>query len=371
MNSLKADIDPMHHSHFHLPVLEGLRGMACLCVVYNHLLWIHTTGALGVMMFFVMSGFLMAMLYLPITPGRFTSRYWTIFLTRRFFRVYPLYAILTLATWEAAKIYPFVWPGELQPQLLIDRILLIDGNAFWWTIPVEMRFYLLFPLIAIAVCAAIPRKSGGRMLALVAIWLASLLASWKYTLTPGISPPWTIANFFTGTSMYFIGGVALGYAYKLYPETLSKLSPLWTGLAILCLVIFACFSTHPTIDFFGLTDFLWDKPVWPFLLSAGMVFSGLLSHRIVTCLFTNPVTQFFGKISYSLFLFHPIVRNSLSHLTVFATLLAPLKEDFLALIVKGMLVLVLATGCSAILYYLIERPGIMLGKHIIKHYIER
>src|SRR5271155_4709859 len=69
-----------------IPALDGLRGFACLLVLFSHAGWaglcprLPIAGHLGVMVFFTLSGFLMAYLYMP---GRLSMRYWLAFLLRR------------------------------------------------------------------------------------------------------------------------------------------------------------------------------------------------------------------------------------------------------------------------------------------------
>ena len=76
--------------------LDGIRAAACLAVVLGHAGYQGFTFVLsglatfGVMLFFALSGFLMAYHYLP---ERFSLRYWVSFLTHRFIRVYPPFCV--------------------------------------------------------------------------------------------------------------------------------------------------------------------------------------------------------------------------------------------------------------------------------------
>ena len=145
-----------------------LRGFAGFCVVLRHvarsfgpnaniltvlghnLSWlVAATGALGVWIFFILSGYLMG-------KGFYTQRYKLnrksifSFYSNRLLRIYPLYVVSIIVVWAAMiKSYP------LNPENLktLAHLLLFSyyqetrfPNSLLWTISTEFRFYLLVPL---------------------------------------------------------------------------------------------------------------------------------------------------------------------------------------------------------------------------------
>src|SRR2546429_2171724 len=88
--------------------LTGLRGVAALLVALYHINpnWIAPTatgrfvgkGYLWVDLFFVLSGFLLAMNYARLFAGGWSLRAWLDFLLHRVARIYPLYAAMVLAS---------------------------------------------------------------------------------------------------------------------------------------------------------------------------------------------------------------------------------------------------------------------------------
>ena len=139
--------------------LTGLRGVAACYVVLYHMLQdvpgnglaatLIRHGYLAVDLFFVLSGYVMAMVH-----GRdtFDLAGYGLFLRKRFARIYPLYAAVTVATlllvdvWGSAPITP--------PRLLVN-ILLLQGwgagatiVAPAWSLSAEVGAYLIFPLLA-------------------------------------------------------------------------------------------------------------------------------------------------------------------------------------------------------------------------------
>ena len=162
-------------------IIDFLRGLSCLGVLLYHVrvdLWIGwwritsypqeyssfakamawlsiPTPFMGyaVVLFFLISGFC---IHYPNTVGN-TRPSWKTYLIRRFWRIYPAYfaaLILTVGisylclalwgdkTWDVSKIFRVATLTQNYPpgngQLL--------SNPSLWTIPLEIEFYLLYPL---------------------------------------------------------------------------------------------------------------------------------------------------------------------------------------------------------------------------------
>lgn len=133
-----------------IDALGGLRGVAAMSVLFSHLAlhgYIPTfpaygAGAVGVMLFFALSGFLMTNLYLPrrANPAAVAG-----FFRARFARVYPLYAVTIIVSGALtaagiALLYPFT------PEQVAGHLGFVQGERVFWTISVEFQFYALFAL---------------------------------------------------------------------------------------------------------------------------------------------------------------------------------------------------------------------------------
>lgn len=161
-----------------LPPLTGIRGLAALAVLGFHVhvllgaLPPFARGFLGVDVFFVLSGFLLAWLAAGDPDWRPGA-----FFRRRFMRILPpLYLQMVLvglwAAWGATWLFP--WPGFAAYSLQFTLAFHVGPEPIrpvlgpWWSIPVELGFYLLFPLAL----AGLRRNRGLTLVAVALLVLA-------------------------------------------------------------------------------------------------------------------------------------------------------------------------------------------------------
>jgi peptidoglycan/LPS O-acetylase OafA/YrhL len=139
-------------SDSHIAVLDGWRGVSILLVLATHLLPLgpkdwrinYATGVMGMVIFFILSGFLITVFLLrEPSIGRF--------LTRRFFRILPLawaymvIALLIVGADRGAWLSHFLFYANLPPQQLTPL------TAHLWSVCLEMQFYVgIALLVAVA-----------------------------------------------------------------------------------------------------------------------------------------------------------------------------------------------------------------------------
>ena len=119
-------------------------------------------GALGVELFFALSGFLIGNILLEICERSPTTGSWLRFLVRRWMRTVPLYLV-----WLAILLV--LWPpneGALQYALsymTFTQNLAWPMEDYWfgvsWSLSVEEWFYLLFSAVLIGLSATLPRRA--------------------------------------------------------------------------------------------------------------------------------------------------------------------------------------------------------------------
>jgi peptidoglycan/LPS O-acetylase OafA/YrhL len=175
----------------HAPVISGLDTLRALAVtlvlvdhyrVTDHLFRAHPElGWTGVMIFFVLSGFLITSILLKEhdKTGSISLRN---FYRRRAFRIFPaFYCCWILATVVDLAFHEFYWKGALT-----SFFYMMDyGRAFhagelayshmWisWSLAIEEKFYLLWPLLLIVL---LKKKRSAMLRAMVLI----ILGLWTY-----------------------------------------------------------------------------------------------------------------------------------------------------------------------------------------------
>lgn len=283
----------------HLPTLDGVRGFAAYLVFLSHYSLIsgiaggsfgHGGGQIGVMLFFVLSGFLMAHLYRDRAPtvGSIVE-----FLRRRAARVLPLfYSMVTLAL-LAGYLFPGLRTGyPVNAANVVDHYFLIRGVGPFWTIPVEIHYYLIFCLIWII----------GYYFRIYLIIIVSLLIA-IISLYPNLLSSISSMRIFTSALLFFLIGSLISYLDFRPPPRLADF------------LFLACFLSLPFL-FPRLVSNLFNLPppkldgkfiyaMWSsieYLVFSAVVLWSSLSSRVSNYVFGSAVARFFGKISYSLYL---------------------------------------------------------------------
>lgn len=189
--------------------IQSLRGIAVLAVMFFHLVGIqikysgdyalpHSVqlGAIGVDIFFLISGFLMMAVTRSFLPGAKSMQR---FVLHRCIRIYPLYWLVSApifaliligspSIFAALHINPEVLKNiPTEPYYLLKSLLLLpQGNlpplTVSWTLIHEMYFYSVFGLILF-----FPSKFH---IPILAIWSVITLALWQY-LQPIQSQAWS------------------------------------------------------------------------------------------------------------------------------------------------------------------------------------
>ncbi|MCW3814987.1 acyltransferase [Micromonospora sp. DR5-3] len=198
-----------------LYVLDGLRLVAALLVVAFHFTvfsrpWGVPNGAalpavvpvtqfgwLGVYLFFLISGFVICM----SAEGRGLAQ----FATARITRLYPAYWFAVLATTAVVALWPVVTrplrPGDVLTNLTMFQELLgvPSVDVVYWTLTVELRFYLLFGVFVL-LRGYTPR----RVLLFAAGWLVAGLFAADVPLLAKLLVPRDSAFFVAGMALYLI-----------------------------------------------------------------------------------------------------------------------------------------------------------------------
>jgi peptidoglycan/LPS O-acetylase OafA/YrhL len=304
------------------PNLNGLRFIAALLVVIDHIEsmklcfllpnrteipFFYALGKLGVVLFFVLSGFLITYLLMAEQQATRTISIKK-FYARRILRIWPLYFLIVIfALWIAPHLYIFQIPyfesslgrGDDAIIAVLMFALFSNGVLAWygsvpfavqsWSIGTEEQFYLIWPWLV--------KLCRNKLVAFIAVIVA--YNGCKYLLM-ALRSHWPIAQKILDFWYYFnidcmaIGAIA---AYLLFTkkETVLKwvFHPVtqWSIYAIvLGLIGFGIKFPHFHFEIFS-------------LLFAVILLNLAANPRSVLNL-QYPWLDYLGKISYGIYMYH-------------------------------------------------------------------
>lgn len=304
----------MHQDH--IKALDGLRGVAALIVVFSHFSgltgWLghwpnHEAAHIGVMIFFCLSGFLMGHLNLERRP---TAGAIATFWRRRAARILPLYLLVVGGCYALyLSGVPWQWRAySVTSENIWQHLLFIDGVHVLWTIPVEIQFYLLFPVFWLAAS----RLGTWR-------WLVPLACLLAYKASPSFFWQTTNAVVFKNVFGFFMAGL-LGAA--LLPLARRIPARHWNAIFALCgigvVLLYPKIYTALTGEMTGFPPAAISYTIYNSELYLGMtallVFSAALSPWAASALGNRPMA-WLGQISFSLYLLHMPVLWALNRFT--------------------------------------------------------
>jgi peptidoglycan/LPS O-acetylase OafA/YrhL len=330
-----------HLGHQRLAFLDQIRALAVLLVVLCHFRGdLFPGGGVGVGVFFSLSGYLIASILFETMPLDFRAV--LAFIVRRFMRVYPAYLIVIMAVVGMTALKnPAAVPamaGALPGLLTFLWEPSWEGYSFGilWTLQVEMAFYLLVP---------------------VAMWLLGhvqgALAVSAILLLYGTGLPHLPL---AGTALTVWGAaLALGMLLAVLsrrtwppipaPAVWASIATALAGLAVLCGM--------------AATQKLWHSEVMAGSVCGCLLIGAFIARPSLPVL---PFGAWIGRISYSLYLWHaPEIDFRLYFNPIFDLFLHSDWTYPLAWMGGYFITLV---GIGAASYYLIEKPGIRLGRRL-------
>lgn len=324
---MKPSEAPGSLEHGRLHGLDVMRGLAVLMVVISHFLppyianealatITRSLGVGGVVMFFNLSGFLV---YKSINGASFVS-----FIFRRLSKIFPAYWV------TIALYYILASTGSVRdfpPEIYIANLLLVQealGGALllghFWTLAIEIKFYaivsVLYPLL----------KRQFTMVVMMAVLSTNILF---------------YVN--TGRGSTLLTNIPIFYAgVMIYSANRSG----WTDVSKINVALFTFSLSASMLIFQEFNRFEYAVFV---LLSAPVLCFALESTAK-----SGPLA-YFGRISYSLYLLHPLIGMN-SETALIALGLPEVLATLIAIL--------LSVAFADLSYRLIEVPGSQLGKRL-------
>jgi len=358
----------------HLRQLDGIRFVAVAMVLFDH--WMVgrveglPLGALGVTIFFVLSGFLITRILLSSKdklrnqPKGGLGAYLKTFYIRRTLRIFPAY-YLTLVVLALVNEPPvrekFAWLALYAANIYIAIYHTWIGTVdHLWSLAVEEQVYLFFPLLLFFV----PR----RWVPVAALLMIVGSVALRYALYRA-RLPWFIGYVSMPTCLdsFGLGAImAYGWLYRRDWFVCVFKSSVWLWLSVAVFAAVVVLNNWIAVDLprdyhSAITD-VWERlaasVVGFFLIGRGVLgFGGPMKW-----LLENPVSQYMGRISYGLYLYHNFVFNFYhtqpTHFTVRAwhritDILPVLNSSY---VFQFSFFLALTIALATLSWYLIEKP---------------
>jgi len=229
--------------------LEALRGICALIVVLYHFEFespitqnfVVRHGWLFVDFFFVLSGFVIALIHMRAATGLAPAKR---FLIRRFFRLYPLHLVTMLMVGVLLATRVLMDPGKAASLgigtdfgwLVLYNLLMIHAWGFAeklilnvpsWSISTEWAAYLITALVF-----AVTARPAWRLAALIAVGLVSLIVLARAG-----------GEVFDGPTLYRLPRCLYGFSVGMVVYSISSLSPLRNARAAFVLQLVGILGT--------------------------------------------------------------------------------------------------------------------------------
>lgn len=314
------------NSKIYFPNLNGLRFIAAFLVIIHHIeqikssnnidsYWqkipfVEVIGKLGVVLFFVLSGFLIT--YLLLAEEKvFAKISVRKFYVRRILRIWPLYFLIVVIAFFIVPNFEIfsesgsisILDGENFASKLILFALFFPNLAFaiygvvpfashTWSIGTEEQFYILWPIVL----KFLKKNRIALMFLIIAIYMfvAFMLS---VSITDFIPYKKFIRNFW---SMFNIDCMAIGGVFAVMLFEKKYLLKIFMNkylfyFTILFVLVFMILGVHiPKVHF----EF--------YAVLFGIIILNFAANKNIGLSLENKAFNYLGNISYGLYMYHPI-----------------------------------------------------------------
>lgn len=338
--------------------IDSIRGLAALAVVYFHVAddllknWTPIgleraifyvvsdpidLGKVAVTLFFAVSGFVV-----PFSLLRGKENPIRDFAISRFFRLYPAY---WLSIPFGILAFYIIRPNPIDMTTIVANVTMLQQFVgipniipIYWTLQIELIFYGF----CVALFLGGWLQSNGRvfLVALAMVALAALLAGGRFMTGKGfpVALGLALAVMFFGLlwRRYILDGDLEAQRYAL-------------------IVVAALIGALPPVAWMGYGEDAWLRYTLTYYLAIGLFILMTTRLRIEHGFFV-----YLGAISYSIYLFGSAAR-------VFALMLVPesLGGAFYGHVV-ALVTILITLGVSIVVYHLIEKPAVSLGRALTR-----
>jgi len=307
------------------PGLDGVRGVAVGLVFTVHYVIKYPIGWMGVIVFFVLSGFLITgVLYdSRDQPHRFRNFY-----IRRTLRIFPLFYFVWLCIALAAPFLREQWSATqlLWPTYLGNFARFLAGTpavdqintrlnwlpiqiGHFWSLGVEEQFYLIWPLVVFKVAdrGKLVRICLGVMVAVLLLRIALVL----FIPEKMVQMEFLYRMTFTQADSFLCGGLLALWIRG--PEKLRLLkASTYIFFVSIALLGLACWLNGPGSQFSRVVPTTPWMSAYGFtlvyLVAAGLLLSSLSKTKVLFWVMNLRPLRSLGKYSYGFYVYHVILR---------------------------------------------------------------
>jgi peptidoglycan/LPS O-acetylase OafA/YrhL len=346
--------------------IDALRGIAAFAVLFHHLLHnsvmgvplqqvlprlfveINRYSALGVQIFFVLSGFVIAH---SLRNNPLTGKSLGNFILRRQLRLDPTYWLILLLALALHRVELAI-PGLVTPPMptvseilfnavYLQNILGVEQVVMVaWTLCIEIQFYLVF-ITLLATGNWLDRRIKGAAPGTASAVLVFITGLLSLALVQFKAfPAWFIHYWF-----YFAAGVLCYWAVR---QAVKQ----WVFICFAILLgvnLLVAFANRPNSH-----DMLAPAMLVGFLTAVGIYYVGRRDQ--LTSLWNHRPLQYLGRISYSLYLVH--------HIVIIVVLRGAYKltgDNGVMAIMWFFVAGALSIGAAHLLFISVERPSMQLA----------
>lgn len=313
------------------------------------------SGHAAVGVFFVLSGFALTKSLSYSRQNEFLR-----FMVRRFFRIYPPFALIILSTallcyWLQPQAIPgrdwinLSWNTPVTTDLVLGHLGMIvtsghyvSLNSPMWTLVHELRISLIFVFLAPLVIAYPRSAFVTSIVVFILLSIRHLTTLFTDVVPDGLTREIVLSVFQTARYvMFFVFGILVASKYTAFDAFLSRRPGLTKVLWPMAFLLLAVPYTKGYVEF--------SYAVGAFVLIT------LCMHSPTARGFLNrPPLLWLGRVSYSLYLSHQLVLLGLVHLL----------HDRVPMAVILLLVLAISLPLAELLNRTVEMPSSEIGKRL-------
>jgi peptidoglycan/LPS O-acetylase OafA/YrhL len=365
----------------HVAVMDGLRGVAILWVVWYHFFglsflspafdigtmrvdftFIPQSGYLGVELFFFLSGFV---LFFPYARSLFFGSHQQTmgqYVYRRAVKIVPSYYLSLLLI---VGLGPWLFfPANDEVHQVFTHLLFVNNfessgtvaiNAVYWSLPIEVQFYVVFPLLVL-IFVRYPWMTTTTM--------SAIAIGYRFWSTACCTTTHAFARYQVPA---FLDLFALGMLCAYVFVQIRAKSPTWshrsdwaTVIALVCLSLIVVLLRNLFVPYSPLVGPPANHPEYLFYLAVlifGFALSTLFAAKPWRRFMRNRVLLYFAVISYNLYLYHLALASSLVARLRFPPFQGPHPPaDPHWQVLFNIVAFITVVGVSSLITFVVERP---------------